>query len=155
MRAKHALLVASSRYAVGIRFREPGLHLASMVYKIGSTCSWPEEDGRKLRRTKSPPQYGLIADSIGASHVPDTTPGPFLVPSIDTSHYAELDREQPVWLDHANNRVQNSVSLPHAFESPHTVLQYHRHLGPTAIAPGYKNISLKVKTETASQLNGR
>ena len=33
-------------------------------------------------------------------------------------------------------------------DTPHTVLQYYRYLGSTAIAPGYKKISLKAKNDS-------
>lgn len=40
-----------------------------------------------------------------------------------------------------------SRSNSNASETPYTTVHYHRHLGPTALAPGHKRIALKVRQD--------
>lgn len=41
----------------------------------------------------------------------------------------------------------SSRSNSNASETPYTTVHYHRHLGPTALAPGHKRIALKVRQD--------
>ena len=44
------------------------------------------------------------------------------------------------------SQEQHPVAGSPMSQTPHTVVQYYRYLGPTAIAPGYKKISIKVSS---------
>jgi hypothetical protein len=77
-----------------------------------------------------------------------------LVGQPNANTVAELRREERVddlgvpFQPHGN-QAQDPASCSLVSQTPHTVLQYYRYLGPTAIAPGYKKISLKVANDSS------
>ncbi len=114
-------------------------------HKVGSTCLWPEEDARKLGRTKSQRRRNSSSGIVGT-------------PALETKPTAGADVEPTspdlVSQDGFNiegltaNPRSAPTSRPNSTETPYTVLQYYRYLGSTAIAPGYKKISLKLANDT-------
>ena len=136
---------------------KPCNHCAS----LSKHCVWPQEDGRKRGRTSSP------GNAVGRDNFARTcsnensilqstrslmTPTPTL--STESSHALRLPADHGIspntLLPAANGGTNGMISHGErsdssASETPYTTVHYHRHLGPTAIAPGHKKISLKAR----------
>ena len=124
-------------------------------------CVWPREDGRKRGRTSSPGNGGE-RDNIRRTRRDEKSS----LRSIGSLTVATptLSTENPQVLGPpAANGISPTTALPapnggtngmtsleersdsSASETPYTTVHYYRHLGPTAIAPGHKKISLKAR----------
>lgn len=116
--------------------------------KAGSSCSWPEVDARKWNKVR---QRRPSTPSAGIDAAPRQDPSPDAEPSLDNLQETDGKFEPPDQLQNSAsiNSTDNSTSSPAINDAPHRVLQYYRYLGSTAIAPGYKKISLKAKNDDA------
>ena len=114
-----------------------------------NNCSWPEEDGRKLRRARSPPLCSPSANATSPS-ARASRPNANTITEPQTRQSPEEFIEQPATTDQRVDISKDTMSCSPASQTPHTVLQYYRYLGPTAIAPGYKKISLKITNDSSS-----
>ena len=129
-------------------------------------CDWPEEDGRKLKRQRS------RSDSLFSGHSASAAPDSLAGLAINEDYAAN---RLPVLDEHRANNFNQQMAgpgeqLPHgqftpdgmlnhtpqsgthrsgssASETPYTTVHYYRHHGPTAIAPGHKQISLKARQD--------
>ena len=116
--------------------------------KLGFVCSWPEVDARKQSTVKSKhrqssasatPAYELRENELQASSLtPDLTEPP------TNTRCSDLPDQANEYLTETSTRAGRSNSLV----TPHSVLQYYRYLGSTALVPGYKKISLKIANES-------
>ena len=139
--------------------------------KLGRRCLWPEEDFRKRQRTSAIAATGLPApDTVVSfpscrSEDHDVSRGERLTPGeIDTRRISTLDGSNQLLGGPGSDFSTDTnpvKGLPAAKRSgiPYTTTQYYRHLGSTAIAPGYKKISLKVRqsdhdTQSTSETTG-
>lgn len=122
-----------------------GLSTCEHCSKIQAKCSWPEADRRKWRRVRSPSPGSPL------SYVTDASRG---ANAVNNSPILELYQGdsivQSVDLETRRSQAQDTTSTPKLSQPEHTVVQYYRYLGPTAIAPGYKKISLKVANDNSS-----
>ncbi|KAG8532544.1 uncharacterized protein KY384_002421 [Bacidia gigantensis] len=127
------------------------------------SCDWPEEDGRKVKRQRSrslsqssakSSQGG--ADRFGALELNDQfapPPLPILEEGSEHSfHNVEPPRGVPASRkDDSKNMSRGSSTddsrRSSASDTPYTTVHYYRHHGPTAIAPGHKQISLKARDD--------
>ena len=125
---------------------KPCNHCAS----LGKVCEWPEEDGRKQKRTRQmsaassgAPLYVTNPESLSFTSPSTGNPTPPM--DTDQTRFAGLpargSQSHPTSLA-ASNRTESTGS-----ETTYTTVHYFRHLGPTAIAPGHKKISLKARRE--------
>ncbi|KAI9875398.1 MAG: hypothetical protein M1830_008526 [Pleopsidium flavum] len=102
-----------------------------------SPASLSGADGVRLDHEQ---HENALAD-IGVSHttelrgINDRGNGGYPVGSAANSHRALDECVRGRWTDSLEE------------EAPHLTLHYYRHLGPTAIAPGHKKISLKVRQD--------
>ena len=146
---KYTSKACSSCRRLKIRCRElktsSGVPSCEHCSKIQTQCSWVEADGRKWRRVRSPSPYSPL------SNVTEPTR---LVAQPNVSAVAESRGEVPVdssvAFESHGSQVQDHSSNSPLNQTPHTVVQYYRYLGPTAIVPGYKKISLKVANDHRS-----
>ncbi len=124
-------------------------------------CEWPEEDGRKQKRQRA------ASDQMSQPIVEGTAP--WIGPSSGKSQSNVNDQQSR---DYQNGTSSNTMSAPNqprsprsrgllrqvsnseskgsdspVSEPPYYTVQYYRHLGPTAIAPGHKQISLKARQD--------
>ena len=126
---------------------------------LSKQCVWPQEDGRKKGRTSSP------SNTAGHGKSPITSkednfdlrqiqslnsPTPPLFTKSCQGAPADPGNLPTTVLPAANGGANDSIFLEErsdssASETPYTTVHYYRHLGPTAIAPGHKKISLKAK----------
>ena len=133
---------------------KPCNHCAS----LGKICEWPEEDGRKQKRTRqlstassSVPLYSTNQDSM--SFTSPSTGDP--TPPIDTdqTRFANLPARGSIAVSegkghsHPTSLAPSNRTESAGSEATYTTVHYFRHLGPTAIAPGHKKISLKARRE--------
>lgn len=150
---KYTSKACSSCRKLKIRCRElktgSGNSSCEHCTKTQNECSWPEEDGRKLRRAKSSP---LCSPSLNAtaSSGRSSQPNAGKITNAWTQQSLEEFIEQPSTIDQLGDSPQDTASCSPVNQIPHTVLQYYRYLGPTAIAPGYKKISLKITSDSGS-----
>ena len=113
-------------------------------HKVGVTCLWPEEDARRWGRTKSLRRY---TSSAGVAVAPVQQTQPAAEP-IAASASPGVAPEAGLNIELlAANQNRQHAPRSNSLETPYTVLQYYRYLGSTAIAPGYKKISLKVAND--------
>ena len=141
----------------------PCNHCAS----LSKQCVWPQEDGRKRGRTSSPGNAGgqdnfprtrgdenSSLRSMIAPPTPLSTESP-QAPEPPADHRTSTSTALPTANTGTNgNRSLGDRSDSSASETPYTTVHYYRHLGPTAIAPGHKKISLKARRhhhDTASR----
>ena len=132
----------------------PCNHCAS----LSKQCVWPQEDGRKRGRTSSPGNAGgqdnftrtrgdenSSLRSMIAPPTPLSTESP-QAPEPPADHRTSTSTALPTANTGTNgNRSLGDRSDSSASETPYTTVHYYRHLGPTAIAPGHKKISLKAR----------
>ena len=125
---------------------------------LSKQCVWPQEDGRKRGRTSSPgnaPGQDNLSRTRGDEN---SSLRSMIAPPTPLSTESPQAPEPP-----ADQRTSSSTALPtvntggkenrslgdrsdsSASETPYTTVHYYRHLGPTAIAPGHKKISLKAR----------
>ena len=132
----------------------PCNHCAS----LSKQCVWPQEDGRKRGRTSSPGNAGGQDNFPRARGDENSSLRSMIAPPTPLSTESSQAPEQA-----ADHRTSSSTALPtvktgtngngslgdrsdsSASETPYTTVHYYRHLGPTAIAPGHKKISLKAR----------
>ena len=135
---------------------------------LSKRCVWPQEDGRKRGRTSSP------GHANGQDYLPEKrwkqSPGPRSIrslnppaPSLSSESSqtpgapADLSISPSTVLSAANGGTNAKVPLrgecsdSSANETPYTTVHYYRHLGPTAIAPGHKKISLKARHDSGGE----
>ena len=120
-------------------------------------CNWPEEDGRKLKRQRSRSGSQNSGPSVGADRFADLAVSEeFAAPDL------------PVLKEHPHPEDQPSISRPREYSSneymtkpgiaaestnrrtsdtPYKTVHYYRHHGPTAIAPGHKQVSVKARQD--------
>lgn len=124
------------------------------------TCVWPPEDGRKRARTSS--SGNAIARPTKAElRQQDCLPEPTLPSASPTyqrngaescasapNHGVLFGSNTPASIEGNNGkRSAGEGSDSSASQTPYTTVHYHRHLGPTAIAPGHKKIALKARQD--------
>ena len=150
---KYTSRACSSCRRLKIRCREfkssSGIPLCEHCSKISSICSWPEEDGRKWRRIRSPPPRSPLSNATELSGLV-SPPNATTVAKPQALASLEQAVDQVASLDKHADPAPGTTSCSPASQTPHTVVQYYRYLGPTAIAPGYKKISLKVTNDNSS-----
>ena len=142
--------------------------------RLGKVCTWPEDDGRKRQKSTivnprtneddasqeqkssttwtlnsptSPSRPGeLKSDKKQDQVAVETTANS--VAALSNNDQNESDGRT------LDSRVRKDSDRHYAFKTPsvkpdaepsYTTLQYYRHLGPTAIAPGHKKVSLKIR----------
>ena len=135
---------------------KPCNHCAS----LSKDCVWPQEDGRKRGRPSSPRNASednlfkprrnensrlRSVQSLTASTTPLSTES-----SQALGARADHGISPTAVLPKINRGTNGMISLGErsdssASETPYTTVHYYRHLGPTAIAPGHKKISLKAR----------
>ena len=143
--------------------------------RLGKVCTWPEEDGRKRQKstTVNPrtneddaSQGGQNSSTAWPSNSPTSPSRPGgLKPdkeqdqvAVETTpnSVAELRNNDHNGTDGRmlDSLVRKDSDRHDAFKTPtakpnaepsYMTLQYYRHLGPTAIAPGHKKVSLKIR----------
>ena len=132
----------------------PCNHCAS----LSKQCVWPQEDGRKRGRTSSPGN-AAAHDNLARTRGDESSnlrsmiapPTPLSTessqaPEPPADHATSFSTTLPVANTGTNgNRSLGERSDSSASETPYTTVHYYRHLGPTAIAPGHKKISLKAR----------
>ncbi|KAL9602074.1 MAG: hypothetical protein Q9219_002070 [cf. Caloplaca sp. 3 TL-2023] len=116
-------------------------------------CLWPEEDGRKRPRANvsepSDPNYRNTPTSDETTSVDDSlTPQSTLNDVHRLSLASEQERRGRLGArsdeaEKPHHRPSND-SQP---QDPYSTIHYYRELGPTAIAPGHKQISIKVQQQ--------
>lgn len=100
--------------------------------KLGRTCSWPEEDARR-RSMKSKQKSFQPLTQISSDQANPALPD-----------IREMGDTSTQWSERSGSFPPNLITESPSSEIPHTVLQYYRYLGTTAIVPGHKKVSLKV-----------
>ena len=134
---------------------KPCNHCAS----LGKVCEWPEEDGRKQKRSRQmsapstkAPLYSSIQESLGFTS-PSTGGKPTPPSDTEPSHTAmgPTRRSHPIGDVGLRSRPSSHAASLRTestgSQTMYTTVHYYRHLGPTAIAPGHKKISLKARRE--------
>ena len=135
---------------------------------LSKDCVWPQEDGRKRGRTSSPgntwrqvynPRTGRIEyPSLGSIRSMNAPTPPLSTENSQTfGASADPETSPSIGLPAANESIHGVFSLGErsdslASETPYTTVHYYRHLGPTAIAPGHKKISLKARHDHDAEL---
>jgi hypothetical protein len=137
--------------------------------RASKLCQWPEGDRRKRQKLTTadsssqdlsfahpqreysgvPSQVDLDFLSTGQQN---TARQPGLNPTAQkhVNHIHDVECQlSPNLNAHHNSMAYTSNAFPRSelHEADHTTVQYARHLGATAIAPGHQKISLKVKTD--------
>ena len=131
---------------------------------LATPCEWPEEDGRKLKRSRQMSMTSMNSEDANPSNrvelqtIPDsgednTVHPPSLpineVATLKTSINSNGGLDPPgIKPPAVNNRSDSSAS-----ETLYQTVHYFRHLGPTAIAPGHKKISLKARRDDEASAN--
>jgi hypothetical protein len=143
---KYTSKACSSCRKLKIRCREletsSGIPTCEHCSKIGTQCSWPESDRRKWRRTRS------ISPCSTISNVAEVSSRIFR-PSCDLVPQPQQETlAQSIPVEQYSEHHENTILCSPLSQTSHTVVQYYRYLGPTAIAPGYKKISLKVTNDS-------
>lgn len=134
---------------------KPCNHCAS----LGKICEWPEEDGRKQKRTRQlstassgVPLYPTSQDSMSLTSPSTGNP----TPPIDTDQPRITDFPARASMAASESRgyypPQPGLSatkraVSGSSEAAYTTVHYFRHLGPTAIVPGHKKVSLKARRD--------
>ena len=134
---------------------------------LSKHCVWPQEDGRKRGRTSSPgnpavrgnlprtrrdenSSLGSIQSLISPTPPPSTESSQALGAPAD--HGISPTTVLPATDGGANGKISiGKQSDSSASGFPYTIVHYYRHLGPTAIAPGHKKISLKARHDSDSR----
>ena len=145
---KYTSKACTSCRKLKIRCRELASSISSPscehCHKVGATCLWPEEDARKWGRTKSQRRYTPFS---GVTVTPLQQTQPAAEP-VAGSASPDLPQEDGLDIEGLTaNQGCEHASRSNSLETPYTVLQYYRYLGSTAIAPGYKKISLKIAND--------
>lgn len=114
--------------------------------KAGNSCSWPDVDARKWNKVR---QHRPSTSSAGIDAAPRQDPLLHAEPSSDNLQETDGNFEPPDQVQHSASIIStdDSMSSRAVNDAPHRILQYYRYLGSTAIAPGYKKISLKAKND--------
>ena len=145
--------------------------------RLGKVCTWREDDGRKRQKqTTTNPRIIYEDASQGEQNSPATwasnpPTSPCRVGGLKLSNdhgqvavdktaspvrerrnnhqnwTGEIELDQSLHRDSAQHHVFTTPSAKPAMDSSYTTLQYYRHLGPTAIAPGHKKVSLKIRQD--------
>ena len=135
----------------------PYNHCAS----LSKHCVRPQGDGRRRGRTSSPGNAGG-RDNISRTHRNENSSLPSIRPLIPPTPPISTQSSQALRapaghgispttvLPAANGGANGKISLGErsessASETPCATVHYYRHLGPMAIAPGHRKISLKTK----------
>ena len=122
-------------------------------------CHWPTEDGRKLKRQRS---RSASQSSSGSGHAgfdrlvslpfneASTTSTPTQLPILEEYRAKDFklapSGQKPSLPRQQSNETQSSdTRLSSASDTPYTTVHYYRHHGPTALAPGHKQVSLKAR----------
>ena len=135
--------------------------------KLSKDCVWPEEDFRK-RPKASATTATELQPRVSASPAPPLSAALCLsspqwendnirvAESIQPGRHCVMTLEGGDW-EPTKSGMEEHVSIPSGSMNqgatalkngiPYTTLQYYRHLGSTAIAPGYKKISLKLRQD--------
>ena len=140
---KYTSKACSSCRKLKIRCRELETS-SSMVtcehcFKTQTQCTWPESDRRKWRRTRSTSPVSNVA---GLSRETVQPSGSLI------SQPQQETLLQSIPAEPYSGQPQGTISCSPLSQTSHTVVQYYRYLGTTAIAPGYKKISLKVTNDS-------
>ena len=147
---KYTSKACSSCRKLKIRCRELTTGIRSSCehcFKLGKACTWPEEDARKYGRLSTSRRISDSSFNTNMTSGQDPSSAarssavPFAYDLQDDQH--EIERSSV-------NQASHHASSPQRSEAPHTVLQYYRYLGSTAIAPGYKKVSLKIANDDTS-----
>lgn len=117
-------------------------------------CLWPEEDGRKRPRANvvaepSDPAYRNTPTSDETTSVDGgLTPQSTLTDVNRLSIGSEQERRGRPG-PRSNEAAETRYPPPNnnQLSNPYTTIHYYRELGPTAIAPGHKQISIKVQQQ--------
>ena len=147
--------------ALAIDSASVGAKACNHCASLSKDCVWPQEDGRKRGRTSSPgnarrqvyfPRTRRIENPSLASvqSMTDHTPPISTANSQAFGASADPETSPTTGLPAANESIPGAFSLGErsnslASETPYRTVHYYRHLGPTAIAPGHKKISLKAR----------
>ena len=123
--------------------RDDGTLSCEHCLKSGNACLWPEIDARKWSRIRS------YRTSISPTNPSGVVQGSIEATEPSFQHVQQqCDNQQ---LSTSPQQHSSVIAQPddlrlrhHLSNTPYTVVQYYRYLGSTAIAPGYKKISLKV-----------
>ena len=151
---------AVSSYPAAAR---PCDHCAS----LSKLCVWPQEDGRKRGRTSSPGNAGG-PDNLSRTRRNQNSSFGFVRSLAAPTPPLSTEGSQP-FAASADNEISPTSVIPaanggtngkfsfversdsSASEMPYTTVHYYRHLGPTAIAPGHKKISLKARHDCVGE----
>ena len=148
--------------------------------RLGKICTWPEEDGRKRPRftiTNTRPNQSVASSHEREPPSDDryyspTSPSDADEARLDdhrysdppktrddrTTRYSTADFRDANRLN-GNESVRGSVAADEhsqksqenpVEEDSYSTLHYYRHLGPTAIAPGHKKVSLKIRNDVVA-----
>ncbi|KAL8721293.1 MAG: hypothetical protein Q9225_001997 [Loekoesia sp. 1 TL-2023] len=116
-------------------------------------CSWPEEDGRKRPRANvSDPSDATYRNTPASDENSSVHDGLTPQSALNDVHRLSLGSEQerrgrP---GARSNEAEKPRHRPPNGSQPndaYTTIYYYRELGPTAIAPGHKQISIKVQQQ--------
>lgn len=113
---------------------------------LGRQCEWPEEDGRKMRRQR---QLSVSLATVNEDRRDGTTAGHPLRSTRPPSNRENGDTTTER-IDESSLNTSAAPSQANGTgneDASYTTVQYFRHLGPTAIAPGHKRITLKVRQD--------
>ena len=145
---KYTSKACSSCRKLKIRCREltttSGAPSCEHCSKTQTECSWPDTDGRKCRRARSPSPCSLFSNATDLT-VPVAQPN---ANTIAEPPPEERFNGSSVSIPANGIQGYGPASFSPVSQTPHTILQYYRYLGPTAIAPGYKKISLKIANDS-------
>ena len=109
-------------------------------------CSWPEVDARKWGRARSHRRSDASLNRAGTDLSQTLSYRAATANEFDEIAPAETSASTAV---PAISAQANSMPDTVTDEEPYTKLQYYRYLGSTAIAPGYKKITLKATSDGA------
>ncbi|KAK3174825.1 hypothetical protein OEA41_002071 [Lepraria neglecta] len=120
---------------------------------LSRSCVWPPEDGRKRPRTSSSGNADVRLAGHGARDKKPVHQAIDLEARQPEGNKSRIEYGIPVSNVPALAGIANGNysggerSNSSASKTPYTTVHYHRHLGPTAIAPGHKMISLKARQD--------
>ncbi|KAI4089940.1 MAG: hypothetical protein LQ344_005041 [Seirophora lacunosa] len=118
---------------------------------LNKDCLWPEEDGRKRpRATVSDPSDPAYCNTPTSDETISVDDGLALQPAMNDANRLSLASDQERE-GRPSARSGNAGGLKYQplnnnqTQDSYTTIHYYRELGPTAIAPGHKQISVKVQ----------